>query len=364
MFIIHKRIIKHFDWLSFFLTLLLSALGILFIYSSTYQTGQPYSIFFKKQLFGLVTGSLFYIFFSFVDHRQLMRLGYFIYYLIIGLLVFTIIKGSIGMGAKRWINLIFFKVQPSELAKLFFPIFVAYFLKTQKDTFDFTFRDFIPLIITLTISFLLILKQPDLGTGILLVLTGLILFWLAGLGKKFFMSIFIITLVTAPLSWRMLKPYQKRRVSTFLGYGTKEKERYQIEQSEISIGSGGLWGKGVLKGTQNRLLFLPESRTDFIFSVLCEEIGFAGALFVIFLYSLLFLRMFYIIIRLNSPFLQLFATGVILHIIIATIINMFMITGLLPVVGMPLPLMSYGLSNLWTTFVSLGFLNSIQMQNS
>jgi len=168
--------------------------------------------------------------------------------------------------------------------------------------------------------------------------------------------------VLTPISWKMLKPYQKKRVAVFLGYGESKKERYQIEQSQISIGSGGLLGKGILRGTQNRFSFLPERRTDFIFSVLCEELGFFGALLVILLYLLLFIRVFTIIMRIESPFIQLFAIGIVAHIFISAIINMFMVTGLLPIVGIPLPLMSYGLSNLWTTFISLGWLNSIKIQ--
>jgi len=362
MFIAEKRFFKKFDWISFLLTLSLALLGLVFIFSATYQTGRPLSIFFKKQLFGIISGIFLYIFFSLVDHRQLMRFGYFLYFVIIGLLAFTILKGSIGMGAKRWIDLAFFKWQPSELAKLFFPAFTAYFLHTQKEAFSFSFKDFLPILITLAISVILILKQPDLGTALIILFSGLIIVWLAGIGKKFFLYTTLITILFTPLCWHMLKPYQKKRVSVFWGYGESKKERYQIEQSHISIGSGGLKGKGFLKGTQNRLLFLPESRTDFIFSVLCEEFGFLGAFLVILLYLLLFLRIFWIITRIHSPFIQLFAVGIVAHIFLSAIVNMLMVTGLLPIVGIPLPLMSYGLSNLWTTFISLGWLNSIKMQ--
>jgi len=362
MFIIEKRFFKKFDWISLLLTLSLALLGLVFIFSATYQTGKPLSIFFKKQLFGIISGVLLYLFFSLIDHRQLMRFGYFLYFVIIGFLVFTIIKGSIGMGAQRWINLAFFKWQPSELAKLFFPAFAVYFLRTQKESFSFSFRDFIPILITLAISTMLIQKQPDLGTALIILFSGLIIVWLAGIGKKFFLYTMLIAIICAPLSWQLLKPYQKRRVSVFLGYGESKKERYQIEQSHISIGSGGLKGRGFLKGTQNRLLFLPESRTDFIFSVLCEEFGFLGALLVILLYFLLFVRIFWIITRIHEPFVQLFAVGIVAHIFLSAFVNMLMVTGLLPIVGIPLPLMSYGLSNLWTTFISLGWINSIKIQ--
>jgi len=364
MFVINKKSLKSFDWISLSIIIAISLVGLLFIFSATHQSDAPYSIFFKKQLFGIISGVFLYILFSFIDYRQLMRLGYFFYFAILGLLAFTIIKGSIGMGAKRWVDLIIFKGQPSELSKLLFPAFAVYFLYTQKNNqnLSFSFKDFIPVLITLFVTVLLVLRQPDLGTALIILFIGLIILWLAGIGKKFFIYLTILCLAAAPLFWQRLKPYQKKRVEVFLGYGESRKERYQIEQSHISIGSGGFFGKGILKGTQNRFSFLPESRTDFIFAVICEEWGFLGAFLVIILYSLLFLRIFFIILRLYPPLMQIFAIGIILHIFLSATINMLMVTGLLPIVGIPLPLVSYGLSNLWTTFISLGWLNSIKIQ--
>ncbi|MFC1841454.1 FtsW/RodA/SpoVE family cell cycle protein [Candidatus Dependentiae bacterium] len=364
MFFIDKHVLKKFDWVSFFIILTLSFIGLLFIFSATYKTSTPYSIFFKKQMFGMLSGALLYLFFSLIDHRQLIRFGYFLYFVILGLLLFTIIKGSVGMGAKRWVNLIFLKGQPSELAKLLFPAFAVYFLHTEKEHFNFRFKDFIPILIAMCTTVLLILKQPDLGTALIILFSGLVIVWLAGIGKKFFIVIIVATVSLSPLFWQMLKPYQKNRVEVFLGFGKSKKERYQIEQSHISIGSGGITGKGILKGTQNRLMFLPERRTDFIFSVICEELGFLGALLIIILYTLLFLRIFSIITHIDSPFTQLFAIGIMFHIFISVVINLCMVTGLLPIVGIPLPLVSYGLSNLWTTFISFGWINSIKIQKT
>lgn len=353
---------RKFDWTSFYLILTISIMGLLFIFSATYKPDAPFSIYFKKQLFGIISGALFYIFFSFIDHRQLMRFGYFFYFIIIGVLIFTMVKGSVAMGGRRWINLGFIKWQPSEMAKLLFPAFAAYFLHTQKNDFNFKFKDFIPTIIILLLSSVLILKQPDLGTALIVLFSGMIILWIAGLNKKFFIALAAITIFLAPISWKMLKDYQKKRILVFLGQGESRKERYQIEQSEIAIGSGGLFGKGYLKGTQNKLSFLPESRTDFIFSVLCEEAGFFGALLLIILYILLFLRLFLTIIQIESPVIQIFGLGIILHIFLSVLINMFMVTGLAPVVGIPLPLFSYGLTNLWIIFISFGWINSIKMQ--
>ncbi len=350
------------DWPSFILTFLLAAIGLLSVFSATYSAAHPFSIFFKKQLIGICIGIGLYWLFATIDYRSLMRWGYFCYFGVLGLLIFTLIKGSIGMGAQRWINLFFFKFQPSELTKPLFPTFFAYYLFTHRETDDGTLHDMAPIIAILFLSFVLIMKQPDLGTALLILSSGLILLWLAGLPKKFFLYGFILFALTAPLSWYMLKPYQRSRIAVFLGYGTTQKERYQLEQAAIAVGSGGLQGKGFLQGTQNTLQFLPESRTDFIFAVICEEWGFLGALFVLLLYALLFIRSFLMIHDIEPPYLQLLALGLLIHLVLSALINICMVLGMLPIVGIPLPLMSYGLTNLLISFISLGWLNGIYIQ--
>ncbi len=307
-------------------------------------------------------GICLYWLFAKIDYRSLMRWGYFCYFGVLGLLIFTLIKGSIGMGAQRWINLFFFKFQPSELAKPLFPAFFSYYLFTHKETDRGTLRDIAPIIAMLFLSFLLIMKQPDLGTALLLLFSGLVLLWLAGISKKFFLYGFILFTLTAPLSWYMLKPYQRSRIAVFVGYGTTQKERYQIEQAAIAVGSGGFLGKGFLQGTQNTLLFLPESRTDFIFAVVCEEWGFIGALILLLLYAFLFIRSFFLIQDIAPPYLQLLALGLLIHLMFSALINICMVLGMLPIVGIPLPLMSYGLTNLLISFISLGWLHGIYAQ--
>lgn len=363
MFLIDRQHARSFDWFGFLLISIICAIGLSFVYSATYKPEVPYSTFFQKQAMGILGGLVIYMFFCTMDYRSLMRWGYFAYIGLIGLLVFTIIKGSIGMGGQRWINVFgIFKFQPSELAKLLFPAFATYYFIAGDDSPDKPFARFIPVLIVMCISFLLIAKQPDLGTALILVFSGTVMLWLTGISKKFFIISFVLGLLCAPILWSVLKPYQRQRIAVFLGEGDVRKERYQLEQAKIAIGSGGLWGKGFLQGTQNKLLFLPESRTDFIFAVVCEEIGFAGALFILSLYLLLFFRFFFIIRSINIPFIQLLATGIIIHIVISALINICMVLGLLPVVGIPLPLMSYGVSNLWITFASLGWFNGIAMR--
>jgi rod shape determining protein RodA len=297
-----------------------------------------------------------------LDYRRVCRIGFFLYFISIGILVFTILKGSIGMGAQRWIDMGLFKFQPSELSKLFFPMFVTYYFLNDQETTQPEQKTFIIPCIIMLASAILVLKQPDLGTSLILLFSGSIMFWFIGLSKKFFITLGIILLISTPISWQCLKTYQKKRILVFLGYGDSQKERYQIEQSKIAIGSGGFWGKGFLQGTQNKLSFLPEGRTDFIFSVICEEMGLAGAGLLLFLYFLLFLRLFLMIKSLSTFYPQLLCLGFIMHIVFSTIINVGMVLDLLPVVGIPLPFASYGITHLWIGFASLGCINSITSQ--
>ncbi len=353
-----RRYFRFFDYPSFLLTLALAGIGLAVVLSATYTPEQPFSLFFKKQFFGVLSGLGFYALFCTIDYRVLTRWGYFIYFGVLALLLFTMIKGSIGMGAQRWISLGFIKFQPSELAKLFFPAFFVYYVASEKKPLK-SLKDFLPIIGMLLISAALIRKQPDLGTAIIILFTGSVLLYMAGMSRTFFIVIFCTGALSGPILWHFLKPYQRQRILTFLGEGDSKKERYQIEQSYIAVGSGGLWGKGYLQGTQNRLRFLPEGRTDFIFSVLCEEFGFLGALLILLLYAALFYRLFLLVISLQQGLPQLLALGLMSHIIFSTIVNTAMVLGLLPVVGIPLPLMSYGITHSWITFASLGWINGI-----
>lgn len=359
---IDRRYIFYFDWISFFLTVTIGLIGLAFVFSSTTTTHVTYSVYFKKQLFGLLSGFGIYFLFCCIDFRKLCRAGYFIYFAVLGLLIFTLIKGKIGMGAQRWIDLKIVRFQPSEVAKLFFPSFLTYYLYTENDIPIYRMNNFYPILAMLMVSSLLILKQPDLGTAIVFLGGGIVMLWLAGIGPRFFKWGLLFALVTAPIGWQFLKPYQKKRIAVFLGEGESHKERYQIEQSIIAIGSGGVTGKGFTKGTQNALLFLPESRTDFIFSVVCEEWGFLGALFVLLLYAALFIRIMFRIQYVKTFFAQLLATGLLVSIILSACINIAMISGLLPIVGIPLPLLSYGVTALWITLASLGWIQGITMR--
>lgn len=357
-----RRSLRYFDITNFIVTLLIALMGLIFVWSATYKPDVPYSLFFKKQLIGLSTGFVWYFLFACIDYRTTLRSGYITYYVLIGILVFTLIKGSIGMGGQRWIDLGLFKFQPSEIAKVLFPVYAVYTIQTHQLYPPLPQIAFVPILSMLSVSFMLIARQPDLGTALLVLFSGLLLCWLAGLSNKFFMWLGFLSLLCIPIAQQILKPYQLKRISVFLGYGETNKERYQIEQAGIAIGSGGMYGKGLLEGTQNKLNFLPESRTDFIFAVLCEEWGLLGAVMLLMLYGILFFRSCTIIMELPSFYLQLLASGLLLPTVLATIINIFMVLGLLPVVGIPLPLMSYGISHLWITLISLGWFQNIARQ--
>lgn len=357
-----RRLSDYFDWVSCALSFALMCFSVLFIFSATYSPEQPFSIFFKKQIIGVIAAICIYFLFSILDHRSLLRIGYFAYYGVIVLLIFTLVKGSIGMGAQRWIDFSFFKLQPSELTKLFFaPFAVSYFLEHKDNRYP-QFRDIVPLLIILFISCLLIIKQPDLGTGLIILFSGLLIIWCAGIDRRFFIYGTLVCLLTAPILWKVLKPYQRQRISVFFGGGKSNKERYQIEQATIAIGSGTILGKGFLKGTQTSLRFLPEGRTDCIFAVIAEEWGFVGSIIILTLYLLLFLRLFHLIAYIGCPYTQLLALGLLFPILLSALVNIFMVLSMLPIVGVPLPLLSYGLSNLWVTAAALGWIHGIIMQ--
>ncbi len=353
-----NRITK-IDWQVLLFGAILAVISCLFIFSSTHTSQQPYSIYFTKQVFGFIIGFIIYFIFCNIDFRSLSRWGYFAYFALILLLLFTLIKGSIGFGAQRWIDIKIFKFQPSECAKLLLPAFIVYHLQGESDTHHYTLRSFILIFVIMAISFVLVLKQPDLGTALIIVITGTIMLWQAGLTKKFFLWSIIIVTVSAPVLYKCLKPYQRKRIEVFCGAGDRHRERYQIEQSKIAIGSGGVLGKGFLQGTQNRLAFLPERRNDFIFSVICEEWGLCGATLILLLYLFLIMHLLLEINKVRNFSAQLLALGLLIPIALSIVINIGMVIGLLPVVGIELPLLSYGLTHTWITLAALGWINGI-----
>lgn len=363
---IDKRYFRYFDWVSFGLMLLLLTCGLTFVFSATYTPEQPVSLFFKKQLFGVFSGLCIYVLFCIIDFRRFIQPCYLAYYVVLVVLLYTTIGGLVAMGGKRWVSLYFFRFQPSELAKLLLPMFFGFYFSEHhsKDgtSTSIPFKAFLFPLGVLFLSFILIRSQPDLGTALIVLFSGLIVLWFIGLPKKFFLWSGILILLAAPVLWKCLKPYQQKRILVLFGYGDAKRERYQVEQSKIAIGSGGFCGKGFLKGTQSKLQFLPEDHTDFIFAVICEEIGFVGAFFILLLFFLLFIRLLSIIYFIPLLSYQAIGLGLMIHICLSVFINIGMVMGILPVVGISLPMVSYGIANLWVTMASLGWLNNIAIR--
>lgn len=341
----------------------LLTIGLTQVLSATYKTDVPFSSFFIKQLFGVISGIGLATLIARTDWRKIEEWGTGIFGATIVLLLFTLFLGKRAMGAHRWIDLKIIRFQPSELAKFALPAALITYLRNGHES-EKGFSFFVPPLILIMVSAFLIMKQPDLGTALLVVSGGLTMLWLAGLSNRFFIISAALSLAAAPILWHTLHPYQKKRIAVFFGEGDPKKERYHIEQSKIAIGSGGMVGKGFLRGTQHALHYLPEARTDFIFSVLCEEWGFLGAFIVILLYTALYVRMFILTRFIRDTYAQYIAATLTAQCAIATLINMCMVMGMMPVVGIPLPFMSYGVSNMWIILMSIGWYFSIIMHRA
>ena len=302
---------------------------------------------------------LMMVFISFINIKIWHSISYLIYFVTLFLLFWASIYGITASGSQRWINLYFINLQPSEIMKIAIIVcFAKYYHRTQIYSVSKITNLAIPISI-LIIPIFLVLSQPDLGTSILIALSGIVVIWLAGVNIKYFAFSSILFIISAPFVISFLKPYQKLRILSFfnperdpLGAG------YQIIQSKIAVGSGGLYGKGFLKGTQGYLEFLPEKHTDFIFTLFSEEFGFLGSLVLLILYAILIFRIINIGTQSRSYFAKLFCYGFASSIFIYIAVNMSMVLGLLPIVGSPLPIMSYGGSSMLATMLGLGIVMS------
>jgi rod shape determining protein RodA len=298
-----------------------------------------------------------------IDYKKLDQWGLAIYIGCILLLVCVLVFGRYVGGSRRWLNFGPISIQPSELVKISLIILLAKYYSKFANQKGMNLKElFTPIIFTL-IPFLLIVKQPDLGTALLLVLIAGCITLFVKIERKSLLCIFGAGMVAVPMVWFFLKGYQKQRILTFLnpdrdplGAG------YHIIQSKIAIGSGMLFGKGFLKGTQNALLFLPEQHTDFIFSVLAEEWGFVGSIALILVLLMFVVWGLNIAYRCRDPFGIILSFGITTMIAWQIFINIGMVTGLMPVVGIPLPFISYGGSSVITTMIGVGILMNVSMR--
>ncbi|XOV78543.1 MAG: rod shape-determining protein RodA [Aestuariibacter sp.] len=345
----------HIDgWLLAALVLLMSV-GLITIYSAG---GQDWALV-QRQLVRLGLAMFVMLVLAQVPPLALQRLSIYVYVVGVLLLVAVLLIGVTGKGAQRWLDLGVFRFQPSELLKLAVPMMIAWYI-SRNTLPPRTFQVLVAIILVVTPT-LLIAKQPDLGTSLLIASSGIFAIFLAGLRWKLLTMFTVLASAFTPILWFFLmKDYQKQRVLTFLdpesdplGAG------YHIIQSKIAIGSGGLDGKGWLQGTQSQLEFLPERHTDFIFSVFSEEFGFVGVVLLVALYLLIVLRGMIIAMRAQEAYSKLLAGSITLTFFVYVFVNMGMVSGILPVVGVPLPLISYGGTSMVTLMAGFGILMSI-----
>jgi len=350
------------------IAILIAVCGILSIYSSTsLKEGSFWKLTYKRQIFWITLGLLSFFLVSNMSYRRLWDATYFLYALMLLLLILVLILGIVRLGAQRWLKLIWFNFQPSELAKLITVIFLSrYFSAKSLDDISLKVGKF-GVLRSLVLPFLfvaiplgLIAEQPDLGTTLTIFFIFIAMLYISGVRMKYILIFLFIVLLLLPIFWQWLRQYQKERILVFLNPNIDPLGAgYTVIQSKIAIGSGGFLGKGWLSGTQSQLHFLPESHTDFIFATFAEEWGWAGSIALLFLYFLLIMQGFRIAQRTNDHFGRLLALGISLMLCFQIVINISMTLGLAPVVGLPLPLMSYGGSSLFTTFIALGILVNI-----
>ena len=334
-------------------TSLLCIYGFVLLYSAAGGHIDPWA---KKQIIAFCIFMPISLLIALIDLRIIYHLSYIFYFITLIMLVIVELTGKTAMGATRWLNLGFITIQPSELVKISLVLMLAkYFHESSKHTLP-KYHLIIP-IIACALPIALVIKQPDLGTGMVTLILAATIFFAAGIRLIYFIISGALTLAAFPVFWYMLHNYQKSRILTFinperdpLGAG------YNIIQSKIAIGSGGLLGKGLLSGTQGHLSFLPEYQTDFIFAFLTEELGFVGGIILIIIYGLLTMSCLSISMHCRSRFASLIAVGITTLFFAHVFINIAMVMGLLPVVGVPLPLLSYGRTMMGSMLLGFGLI--------
>ncbi len=353
--------IKNLDYILLISVILLSVLSVFVMYSTD---GGEILFHTKNHFVKLAVFFPLMIFVAFFNIKFWHNFSYIIYLIVIFLLIYVSFFGIKSSGSQRWMDLYLFVLQPSELMKVAIIMCLAkYFHRIKIENVN-SFTSITIVLSIIIIPIIFVISQPDLGTSILIALSGLIILWLGGMKIKYFIYSFITFLISLPFIISFLKPYQKLRILTFLdpdrdplGAG------YQIIQSKIAIGSGGLNGKGFLKGTQSYLDFLPEKHTDFIFTLFSEEFGFIGSVGLLILYSIIIFRILRIGAISRSNFARLFCFGYAFAIFIYIVVNLSMVLGLLPIVGSPLPILSYGGSSMLATMIGFGIVLSAKINH-
>ena len=352
---------KNFDYILLVCILLLGFISLITMYSTD---GGKVLFHTKSHFVKLVIFTIMMLIISFINIKFWFLIGYFFYIVVIILLAWTYLFGIKSSGSQRWIDLYFINLQPSELMKICIILCLAkYFHRMKLENVNSIYTIITSLVIII-LPMGLVIVQPDLGTSLLIAISGIAVLWFAGINHKYFIYTMLGFLISLPFIISFLKPYQKLRVLTFLnpdrdplGAG------YQIIQSKIAVGSGGIFGKGFLKGTQSYLEFLPEKHTDFIFTLFSEEFGFVGSAFLLLIYAIIIYRILAIGSTSRSYFAKIFCYSFGASIFVYIAINMSMVLGLLPIVGSPLPIMSYGGSSMLATMIGFGVVMSARVHN-
>ncbi len=350
---------KRITW-SLALVLTMTALvGVAMLYSAANGNLDPWA---SRQAMRFGAGMVMMIVIALIDIRLVLRWAYGIYGVALAMLALVEVSGVSGLGAQRWIDLGLFQLQPSEVMKVALVLAMARYYHGLTLEEAQRWRALVTPLLLVLAPATLVLRQPDLGTAIMLILPSAALLFAAGVRLRTFAAVAAAGLSAIPIAWQFMRDYQKERIFTFL-----DPERdplgagYHILQSKIALGSGGMFGKGFLNGTQSHLSFLPERQTDFIFTMLAEEFGLVGGLTLLALYALILIYGFVIGLGAKSQFARLVAIGVTATFFIYVFINIAMVTGLIPVVGVPLPLVSYGGTAMMTIMVGVGLLMSVHV---
>lgn len=366
---IDRRLVENFDWWILLVAVAISVIGMITIYSATRPVLDiEQQSFYVKQLYWIGLSIVSFFIFISIDYKWFIKFAYFIFGFGVVLLIIVVFAGRTGMGAQRWLNLGFVSFQPSEFFKLFFIIAVSRYLSSKDQGSRIGFAEIFKMFaFFLVVPAILILKQPDLGTTLMVIFIFSAMIMTVGLRKKIILVTLILGIISVPLTgkymWGGLKDYQKNRLIAFIDpqadpYGIG----YHITQSKVSIGSGGFLGKGYMEGTQGPYRFLPEKHTDFIFSIYAEEWGFMGSLMLFLMYFFIIWRGFDTALMARDREGCFLSLGVTFMFSFYFFINVGMTLGILPVVGVPLPLMSYGGTALLSNFLALSIIENVRMR--
>lgn len=358
-----RTLFRRIDWSMIIVIFSLNFIGLINLYSATHgPNSKDVETLFTNQIIWLLAGWAIFFLVTFFDYIISSRLAWIIFFLNLAAILYVTFFGNIALGAQRWIDFGFFKYQPSETMKLSLIILLAKILSTRNTlNFGMSFKELLLPLTVLIIPFVLIVEQPDLGTAMMIGAIGGTVILFTRVQKRIIFGALIVGVIGAWGAWNyVLRDYQKNRVLTFLSPMSDPRGTgYNSIQSRIAVGSGQFFGKGFRKGTQSQLEFLPERHTDFIYSVLGEEHGFVGSVLTMGLFCALFYFITRIAVQARDKFGALLCVGVLGYIFWHMFVNIGMVIGLLPIVGVPLPLLSYGGSSLLTTMAGLGLISSV-----